>query len=99
MGLRIDRSLRLSEGQYFPPGAPKTGIAIHHTVGGTARSTDESIQLPVPPMSTARGGKRGDAGNSCYTQGKPWEAPMPAVYDTPPADVESDLAALRVGGS
>jgi hypothetical protein len=35
----VDRSLRLSEDQYFPVARPKSGIAIHHTVGGSAEST------------------------------------------------------------
>ncbi|HOX24558.1 MAG TPA: peptidoglycan recognition family protein [Candidatus Krumholzibacteria bacterium] len=39
MPLSIDRSLRLPPDQYLPPSGPKTGIAIHHTVGGSARST------------------------------------------------------------
>jgi hypothetical protein len=39
MQLHIDRSLRLPKSEYFPPAHKKTGIAIHHTVGGTARST------------------------------------------------------------
>jgi N-acetyl-anhydromuramyl-L-alanine amidase AmpD len=35
----IDRSLRLPANQFLPPAAKKTGICIHHTVGGSARST------------------------------------------------------------
>jgi hypothetical protein len=35
----FDHSLRLPEGEYFPAARKKTGIAIHHTVGGTAAST------------------------------------------------------------
>jgi len=35
----IDRSLRLPPDQFLPPSGPKTGIAIHHTVGGTVGST------------------------------------------------------------
>ncbi len=35
----IDRSLRLPANQFMPPAAQKTGICIHHTVGGSARST------------------------------------------------------------
>ena len=35
----IDRSLRLPEDQVFPPAMTKSGIAIHHTVGGSALST------------------------------------------------------------
>jgi hypothetical protein len=31
--------MRFPEGQCFPPVPTKSGIAIHHTVGGTARST------------------------------------------------------------
>ncbi len=40
MGLEnINRNLRLPNGEYFHSGRPKTGIALHHTVGGSARST------------------------------------------------------------
>ena len=39
MALKIDYSLRLPDGQFFPAARKKTGIAIHHTVGGTALST------------------------------------------------------------
>jgi hypothetical protein len=39
MALRIERTFRLKEGQYFPSRNVKTGIAIHHTVGGSAEST------------------------------------------------------------
>ncbi|MCH7755465.1 N-acetylmuramoyl-L-alanine amidase [candidate division KSB1 bacterium] len=35
----IDRSLRLPDGEYFHSGSPKTGIALHHTVGGSASSS------------------------------------------------------------
>jgi hypothetical protein len=36
MPLTIDRSLRLPANQFMPPAAQKTGICIHHTVGGSA---------------------------------------------------------------
>jgi N-acetyl-anhydromuramyl-L-alanine amidase AmpD len=39
MPLTIDRSLRLPANQFMPAAAQKTGICIHHTVGGSARST------------------------------------------------------------
>ena len=39
MALKIDYTLRLPDGQFFPAARKKTGIAIHHTVGGTAGST------------------------------------------------------------
>ena len=39
MALKIDHSLRFPDGEYFPAKRKKTGIAIHHTVGGTAFST------------------------------------------------------------
>jgi hypothetical protein len=39
--LHIDRSLRLPEAEYFPGAERKSGIAIHHTVGGSAQSTFE----------------------------------------------------------
>ena len=39
MSVRIDRSLRLPQSEYFPGAEPKSGIAIHHTVGGSAEST------------------------------------------------------------
>jgi hypothetical protein len=39
MSVHVDKSLRLPESEYFPGPRPKSGIAIHHTVGGSARST------------------------------------------------------------
>lgn len=39
MPLPIDRSLRLPAGEFFETPEPKSGIAIHHTVGGSAAST------------------------------------------------------------
>ncbi|MHC4435080.1 MAG: peptidoglycan recognition protein family protein [Planctomycetota bacterium] len=39
MALKIDYSMRLPDGEFFPAKRKKTGIAIHHTVGGTAYST------------------------------------------------------------
>jgi hypothetical protein len=39
MSVHIDRSLRLPETEYFPSTERKSGIAIHHTVGGSAAST------------------------------------------------------------
>jgi hypothetical protein len=39
MPVAFDRSLRLEPTEHFPTAEPKTGIAIHHTVGGTANST------------------------------------------------------------
>ena len=37
MPVLIDRSVRLPESEYFPQVQQKSGIAIHHTVGGSAR--------------------------------------------------------------
>jgi hypothetical protein len=39
MPVRIDRSLRLPATEYFPGPERKSGIALHHTVGGSAEST------------------------------------------------------------
>jgi len=39
MSVQIDRSLRLPASEYFPGPERKTGIALHHTVGGSAAST------------------------------------------------------------
>ena len=39
MEVQIDRSLRLPATEYFPGPECKTGIALHHTVGGSAEST------------------------------------------------------------
>ena len=41
MALKTSYSLRLPEGEFFPAARKKSGIAIHHTVGGTASSTLE----------------------------------------------------------
>lgn len=35
----INKTMQLPAGQFFPPAGAKTGIAIHHTVGGSAAST------------------------------------------------------------
>jgi N-acetylmuramoyl-L-alanine amidase len=35
----IDKSLRLPPNAYFPGAQEKSGLAVHHTVGGSARST------------------------------------------------------------
>ncbi len=39
MAVEIDRNLRLPETEYFPTREEKSGICLHHTVGGSARST------------------------------------------------------------
>ena len=39
MAVQVDRSLSLPETEYFPGAQEKSGIAIHHTVGGSARTT------------------------------------------------------------
>ena len=39
MALKNSYSLRLPDGEFFPAARKKSGIAIHHTVGGTAFST------------------------------------------------------------
>lgn len=41
MTVHVDRSLRLPEEQYFAEPERKTGIAIHHTVCGAAKTTVE----------------------------------------------------------
>lgn len=40
----IDDSMRFSTDQYFPEASAKRGIVLHHTVGGSARSTFEYWQ-------------------------------------------------------
>lgn len=39
MAVSINRELQLPDSEYFPSHDPKSGICIHHTVGGSARST------------------------------------------------------------
>ncbi len=39
MALEIDRNLSLPNDQYFPSQAVKSGICLHHTVGGSASSS------------------------------------------------------------
>jgi hypothetical protein len=53
MALTLNRSLRLPDGQYFPVGNSKTGIAIHHTVGGNAQSTFEYWKTTSEIVGTA----------------------------------------------
>jgi len=49
----IDRSLRLPASAYFPRQEQKSGIAIHHTVGGSARSTFDYWKGNVEQVGTA----------------------------------------------
>jgi len=39
MPISINRDLRLPDSEYFPSRDAKSGICLHHTLGGTARST------------------------------------------------------------
>jgi hypothetical protein len=39
MSIKLSKNLTLPDDQYFHNGSKKTGIALHHTVGGTASST------------------------------------------------------------
>lgn len=39
MAIQIDKSLRLPAGEFFDTHEEKSGICVHHTVGGSARST------------------------------------------------------------
>lgn len=39
MEFKIDTSLQLSPDQYYPEAIAKTQVVLHHTVGGTAKST------------------------------------------------------------
>jgi hypothetical protein len=45
MTVHVDRSLHLPESEYFAQPQAKSGIAIHHTVGRTARSTLEAWRV------------------------------------------------------
>ncbi|MEK6572602.1 MAG: N-acetylmuramoyl-L-alanine amidase, partial [Bacteroidota bacterium] len=53
MALVLNRSLRLPDGQYFPPGNSKSGIAVHHTVGGSVQSTFEYWKTTSDIVGTA----------------------------------------------
>jgi len=53
MAAVINRSLRLPDNQYFPSFGTKTGIAVHHTVGGTGRSTFEYWKNSPDMVGTA----------------------------------------------
>ena len=39
MAVEVDRTLRLPDSEYVPDPQPKSGIALHHTVGDGARTT------------------------------------------------------------
>lgn len=39
MSIDLDRSLALPDGEFFPQAQEKSGICLHHTVGGTAASS------------------------------------------------------------
>jgi hypothetical protein len=45
--LAFDHSLRLPDGEFFPAARKKTGIALHHTEGGTAASTIHQVFEPT----------------------------------------------------
>lgn len=49
----IDKSLRLPAKAYFPTPEQKSGIALHHTVGGTAKSTFEYWKGNAEMVGTA----------------------------------------------
>jgi hypothetical protein len=53
MPVPVDRTLELPDGQYLPALTEKSGIAIHHTVGGTARSTFEWWLKDTSSIGTA----------------------------------------------
>jgi hypothetical protein len=52
MPVHVDRSLRLPASEYFAEEQPKSGIALHHTVCDSARTT-----LAIWRRDTAAGGK------------------------------------------
>lgn len=54
MTVHVDRSLRLADGEYFAERERKTGIAIHHTVCGAARTTIELWQKDRTPDGRRR---------------------------------------------
>ena len=53
MALSIDRTLRLPDREHFPESYNKTGICIHHTVGGSASSTVRWWIRDSPRVATA----------------------------------------------
>ena len=53
MALHVDRSMALSPHEFFPPQAQKTGICLHHTVGGTASSTVQHWKTDDAHVGTA----------------------------------------------
>lgn len=53
MALTVSRALRLPAAEHFPASQTKTGIAIHHTVGGSARSTFDWWQADRQMVGTA----------------------------------------------
>jgi hypothetical protein len=53
MSVHVDRSMRLSKSDYFPDTVAKSGIALHHTVGGSARSTIDWWRADEARIGTA----------------------------------------------
>jgi hypothetical protein len=53
MAPSIDKSMRLPPSQYFPSSEAKSGIALHHTVGGSAKSTFEFWKGNADQVGTA----------------------------------------------
>ncbi len=67
----IVRSLRLPGTEYFPGSQQKSGIAIHHTVGGSAQTTfqlwrtDKVGSGATPAHQGARGNTNSPLGSRC----------------------------------
>ena len=49
----INRTLRLTDEQYYKVETPKTNICLHHTVGGSAKSTFNYWQSTADHIATA----------------------------------------------
>lgn len=53
MSININKTLRLTDGQYFKEETKKTQIVLHHTVGGSAKSTFNYWQSTPDRVATA----------------------------------------------
>jgi hypothetical protein len=53
MSLNLNFNLKFSDDHWFQQGDKKTGICLHHTVGGTASSSVDWWKTKQYPMGTA----------------------------------------------
>jgi hypothetical protein len=88
MTVHVDRNLRLPESQYFAERERKTGIAIHHTVCGAAKTTVELWAADAQHVATAYVIERDgtifetfDPEHWAYHLGVRWPQPLRTAFE------------------